>query len=84
MHKTLIVSALFLSACGDLVSNPCQDYVDYVCECHADDPNIDCETVRAANANAGPDQYVDCEIEHTALLEVAAQMGSTCEDDTGA
>ncbi len=71
-----------LLACEDLVSNPCQDYVDYVCTCHADDPNLDCETITAANANAGADQYLDCEIEHEALVEVDAQMGHECGGDT--
>jgi hypothetical protein len=66
------------------VSNPCQDYVDYVCTCHAGDPNLDCETLRAANANAGPDQYLDCEIEHEALLEIDAQLGYECGGDTAA
>ena len=79
MHRLFLLLPLSLFACGDLVSNPCQDYVDYVCECHADDPNLDCETVRSANANAGPDQYVDCEIEHQALLEVDAQLGTGCD-----
>jgi hypothetical protein len=76
----LALGALF--ACGDLVRNPCQDYVDYVCECHGADPNLDCETLKAANSNAGPDQYLDCEIEHQALLELDAQMGHTCGGDT--
>lgn len=75
---------LSLGACGDLVSNPCQDYSDYVCECHASDPNFDCDAIRAANANAGVDQYLDCEIEHEALLEVDEQFGSECNGDTAA
>lgn len=74
------LSTLF--ACGDLITNPCQNYVDYVCECHGTDPNLDCETVKAANANAGPDQYLDCEIEHQALVELDAQMGHECGGDT--
>jgi len=72
---------LFLSlsvGCGDLVSNPCQDYVDYVCACHTDNPELDCDTMRAAHSNAGVDQYPDCEVEHQALLELDEQLGREC------
>ena len=69
---------VFLVGCGDLVSNPCQDYVDYVCECHENTPKLDCETIRAAHSNAGPDQYLDCEVEHQALEQADAELGTGC------
>ena len=59
MHKTLIVSALFLSACGDLVSNPCQDYVDYVCDCHDGEAGYDCDTLRASHDTDDVELYED-------------------------
>ena len=70
-------------ACGDLSENPCQDYVDYVCECHAENPELDCETIRAAHANAGADLHADCRIEHEALLQSEASLGGGCSVDEG-
>lgn len=41
---------LGLSAC--LVESPCSDYVSYICDCHADDPEFDCEEASRAYENA--------------------------------
>ena len=72
-------------ACADLSENPCQDYVDYVCECHADNPDLDCETVREVHINAGVDLYEDCRVEHEALIQADEDLGTGCasEGETG-
>ena len=50
-----------LVGCDALVGDPCTDWVDYVCECHADDPSYSCETVRLAHENADVEHYEDCQ-----------------------
>jgi len=76
--RWLLVSVGLSIGCGDLSTNPCQEYVDYVCACHADNPDFDCETIRAAHANAGVDLYEDCQTEHDALLQSDADLGEGC------
>ena len=70
----------FMAACDDLSENPCQDYVDYVCECHVDNPDLDCDTIRAVHANAGVELYEDCRVEHEALLQADANLGEGCSN----
>ena len=41
-----------LTACEP--ATPCDEYVDYICDCHSDDarPGYDCETLRVTYENA--------------------------------
>ena len=75
---TLGLGLLLAAACEDLSENPCRDYVDYVCQCHADNPELDCDTIRAVHANAGVEQHEDCRVEHEALLQADANLGEGC------
>ena len=79
--RIVALSGVLLSvACSDLSENPCEDYVDYVCECHADNPDLDCATLRAVHTNAEVEVYEDCRIEHEALLQADANLGGGCFD----
>lgn len=69
------VGALF--AC-DEPENACDDYVDYMCDCHADDPEFDCETLTATYANAGPDVQDQCVIDLEDQQEADEAAGLTC------
>jgi hypothetical protein len=41
-------------------SQPCDQYADYLCECHPDDPDFTCEEARAQYTNAAEDQQDGC------------------------
>ncbi len=67
LNGLVLVGALAATAC---VSDPCQDYVDYICQCHADDPAYDCETLRTTYENADAELQDECSL---ALSEQQAQ-----------
>ncbi len=81
---TILVVTLMLIGCGakddpGVEENPCDDYVDAICECN----EAVCETITIAVENADADQKDQC----AAALD-AAKAGDdpTCElggEDTG-
>ena len=75
---------LLLGACDALLGDPCNDYVDYVCGCHADDLDYDCETIRLAHENHDVEQYEDCQLELDRVQVEDAASGFVCATgDTG-
>ncbi len=75
---------LYLGACDGLLGDPCTDYVDYVCECHADDPSYDCETIRLAHENHDVEQYEDCQFALEEVQVKDSETGFVCATgDTG-
>ena len=85
MKKIVAVSFGFLAlgvAC--IPADPCGDYVDYMCECHADDDGFDCEELRDTYAAADADLQDQCTID---LGDQEAEDDATgacaiTEDDT--
>ncbi|MEQ1507562.1 MAG: hypothetical protein ABMB14_35355 [Myxococcota bacterium] len=55
-----VVAALAIGAagCGEL--DPCDEYVDYMCACHADD--IDCDDLALTYRDAEPDIQDECAV----------------------
>lgn len=51
------------------LEEPCQDYIDYVCSCHADDPDYDCQEIRNAFSDAGSELQDQCAIDLAELEE---------------
>lgn len=45
MTRTLSIAALLLAAFACDIENPCDRYADYICTCHSDDDDFDCEAV---------------------------------------
>ena len=61
-----------LAACG---GNPCEEYVDYLCEC--DEEN--CESLQATYENADADVQDEC----SAQLDDAEEAAQTCSEAEG-
>ena len=68
---------LWLAGCEE--EDPCADYVDYICDCHADDPAFDCEEVRTTYANADAGVQDECAIALDEQEEADADAGLDCE-----
>lgn len=84
--KPAIFAAIFLilPACDSVFGNPCQDYVDYICECHDGDPGYDCETLRASHNTDDVELYEDCTVALEDIQAADETTGQGCEaDDTG-
>jgi len=76
----LTLTALSL-ACSD--SNSCDDYVDYVCECHADDPAYDCAALQTTYEDADDALQDECSIILADLEDQDDADGTGCITDTG-
>ena len=72
--RALLSIALFsfLAACG---GNPCDEYVEYLCEC--DEEN--CDSLKTTYENADADIQDEC----SAQLDDAEEAAQTCSDGEG-
>lgn len=70
------------SACAFTIDDPCQEYVDYVCDCHGGEPEYDCETLRVAYAGSGEEYASECLAAHDALVLEDQQTNHECVGDT--
>lgn len=52
----------FLGLWGCEPLSPCDEYVDYMCDCHADDTGVDCDALSATYASADPDVQDECAV----------------------
>ena len=81
---TLSALVLLLPACDAVFGNPCQDYVDYVCDCHDGEAGYDCDTLRASHATDDVELYEDCTLELEAIKAADESTGLGCDaGDTG-
>lgn len=61
MRRLGVIGAVLAVAVGcDSGENPCDVYVDYMCECHGQDSGFDCEELRATYVDAGPTLQDQC------------------------
>ena len=74
----LVVTFTGLSTSG-CFEEPCQDYVDYVCSCHEDDPEFDCDYLRTIYEDAEPDVQDSCAISLDELQSEDEAEGYYCE-----
>ncbi len=81
----IALSALWLSACSD--EDPCERYVDYMCECHKTDPEVDCAQLRNEHENADSELQDECQVALDDQKDADSAEGRTCDEtteDTGA
>lgn len=72
----------FILACAE--SEPCDEYVDYICDCHAEDPAYDCESLRTSYETADDSLQDECSIALANLEEQDERDGVGCvTEDTG-
>jgi hypothetical protein len=62
MHRLVLVVS-FLAAC-DVSAQPCDDYVDYMCDCHPEDPDdpdaVDCADLTNQFSDTDPALEDEC------------------------
>lgn len=77
MKRALMVATALVGMLGCDVQ-PCDRYVNYVCDCHADDPEYDCEALSASLSNAGQAVQDQCAIDLDDLQDADAEAGLEC------
>jgi len=78
--------ALWLS-CTLEASGPCADYCDYICDCHAGEPEFDCNECRTIYDDSDPELQDACETSLVDLQQADRDAGTGCVsevDDSGA
>lgn len=78
------LGALGVASCELDSSGPCNNYCDYICECHADDGSLSCEDCRTIYSDEDPSLQDECETSLTDLQNADADAGTGCPLDTGA
>lgn len=78
MNRLALIAATLASlfACAD---DPCGEYVDYMCECHADDPDVDCGELERTLSSDDPDVLDQCAIDLADQREKDDEAGLTCD-----
>jgi hypothetical protein len=71
-----IAMALWMAGCE--TEDPCQEYVDYVCQCHDGEEGYDCEELRATYADPDPELQNQCELDRAALEQQDQENGVEC------
>lgn len=81
----LATSALTLMGVGCEPADPCDNYVDYICDCHADDdrPGYDCETLSVTYQSADPELQDECQVALNEQRQEDSSEGYDCATDTG-
>jgi hypothetical protein len=66
----------FLLACEP--ADPCDEYVDYLCTCHADDDAFDCDELTLTYAGADPDVQDECAVQLDEQQQADDEAGLAC------
>jgi len=84
MKKTLFLLLPLSVACLE-EKDHCEEYVDYMCNCHADDPDYDCDDLNSIYAETDLEQQNECAITLDEQIQEDADEGADCEagSDTG-
>ena len=87
MYKKLLLPLLFLSsACIELEGeDSCTEYVDYMCSCHAEDPNYNCSELKNLYQDADMSTQEQCALDLDDQVYEDTQEGYSCDvnGDTG-
>ncbi|MEZ4240806.1 MAG: hypothetical protein R3F59_32555 [Myxococcota bacterium] len=59
---TGLAVAVGLGVAGCEPGDPCADYVDYMCSCHAQDTAVDCDALSATYEDAGSAVQDECAV----------------------
>jgi len=70
-----VLALLLLPGC---FYEPCDDYVDYLCSCHEDDPQYDCDALRATYVDAEPAIQDQCAVDLAAVQDEDEDAGLEC------
>ena len=77
MRWILFLIISMSSACT--VENSCDAYVEYMCDCHAQDTGFDCSEYELVYADADPDQQIACEVALDEQVDADAEADVDCE-----
>lgn len=75
----VVTSAAIAAGTACTTEDPCQDYVDYICDCHDGEAGYDCASLRETYADPDPDVQDQCSLDLAALEDQDQADGIVCE-----
>lgn len=83
--KNLLLLLIPLSVACLEDKDYCEEYIDYICDCHADDPDYDCDSLQSIYAESTLEQQNECSLTLDEQQQDDVDDGVECEigDDTG-
>ena len=85
MNMKTATSLTFLLAVGftGCEDDPCAKYVEYMCDCHEDDPNAECSDLQTIYSDANADLMDECAIELDDQQQEDSESGLECQQESG-
>ena len=87
LSKTPFLCAFFIfcNACIELEEDSCSEYTEYMCNCHADDPNYNCSELKNVYQDADASTQEQCALDLDDQIYEDTQEGLSCDlnADTG-
>jgi len=74
----LMTALLATAALSGCFFEPCDDYVDYLCTCHEDDPQYDCAVLETSYLDAEPELQDQCAIDLADVQQEDEDAGLEC------
>lgn len=74
----LALTAALLPGCDDSSSNSCDEYVDYMCDCHS--AEYDCQDLRNTYADPDSELQDECALSLEDQEDQDAEDGAVCGD----
>lgn len=81
-RSTLFTMLLLSTACFE-DKDYCEEYVDYMCDCHDDNPDYDCATQQAIYEEATLEQQTQCALSLDEQMIEDEENGRECDLGTG-
>ena len=80
----LILLSIFTGGCIELAEDSCSEYVNYMCNCHSDDPNYNCSELKVTYENPDASTQEQCALDLDDQIYEDEQEGLSCDlNDTG-
>ena len=83
MTRSTLFSMLLLSTACFEDKDYCGEYVDYMCDCHDDNPDYDCATQQAIYEEATLEQQTQCALSLDEQMIEDEENGKECDIGTG-
>lgn len=81
MRRFFIASISLLATAACVPTSACDDYVEYMCDCH---PEEDCAELRTIHQDAVGEELTDCSIALSEQKQEDVSTGNECAtEDTG-
>ena len=77
MKKLILLS--FVIGCEETLNSSCDEYIDYICSCHEDNPDYDCGDLANIYSDPDSEQIAECDLALDEQKELDSEAQMECE-----